>query len=83
LIQAVQDASNGPARVREEALDWFSGAPTAGLSFKLCCDLLDRSPEDVIRRLMKGHFIAKVYPTESARVLAHRSPISTGRTRVA
>jgi hypothetical protein len=63
LIQALQDASSGPRRFREEALEWINGKETDGLSFDLCCSLLNRSPDDVRSRLMKHNFIPKFDPT--------------------
>ena len=59
LIQALQDASNGPRRHREEALEWIHGKATSGFSFDFCCALLGRSPDDVRRRLMRQNFIPK------------------------
>ena len=59
LIQALQDASSGPRRFREEALDWISGKAGAGFSFDFCCALLGRAPDDVRWRLMKFNYIPK------------------------
>lgn len=59
LIQALQDASSGPRRYREEALDWIHGRCKSGFSFNFCCSLLGRSPEDVRLRLQSKNFIPK------------------------
>ncbi len=59
LIQALQDASSGPRRYREEALEWFEGKTDSGMTFEFCCSLLGRSPEDVRNRLMKKNFLPK------------------------
>jgi len=63
LIQALQDASNGPRRHREEALEWIHGKSTGGFTFDFCCALLGRSPDDVRHRLMRQNFIPKSDPT--------------------
>jgi len=62
LIQALQDASNGPRRCREEALEWISGKTTGGFSFEFCCALLRRAPADVRERLRRHNFIPKWEP---------------------
>ncbi len=62
LIQALQDASSGPRRFREEALEWINGKATAGFTFDFCCALLNRDPEDVRERLRKHNFIPKWDP---------------------
>ena len=59
LIQALQDASSGPRRFREEALEWINGKTTSGMTFEFCCALLGRVPDDVRNRLMKKNFIPK------------------------
>ena len=59
LIQALQDASSGPRRFREEALEWINGRSNAGLTFEFCCALLGRDPEDVRHRLRKHNYIPK------------------------
>lgn len=59
LIQALQDASSGPRRYREEALDWFAGKADNGMTFDFCCSLLGRVPDDVRNRLMKKNFLPK------------------------
>ena len=59
LIQAIQDASNGPRSVREEALAWINGKTTDGLTFKLCCNILGRDPGEVRVRLQKNFYIPK------------------------
>ena len=59
LIQALQDASSGPRRYREEALDWITGKSDAEFSFDFCCALLGRSPDDVRLRLRKRNYIPK------------------------
>lgn len=62
LIQALQDASNGPRRCREESLEWISGKATSGFSFEFCCALLRRVPADVRERLRRHNFIPKWEP---------------------
>lgn len=59
LIQALQDASSGPRRYREEALEWFEGTTNSGMTFEFCCSLLGRVPDDVRSRLMKKNFLPK------------------------
>lgn len=59
LIQALQDASSGPRRCREEALDWISGRTNGKFSFEFCCSLLGRRPDDVRRRLQRYTFIPR------------------------
>ena len=59
LIQALQDASSGPRRYREEALEWFDGKTDSGMTFEFCCSLLGRVPDDVRNRLMKKNFLPK------------------------
>lgn len=63
LIQALQDATSGPRRYREEALDWIHGRSKSGFSFNFCCALLGRSPDDVRHRLQSKNFIPKWDPT--------------------
>lgn len=62
LIQALQDASSGPRRFREEALEWINGRSNAGMTFDFCCALLGRDPEDVRYRLRKHNYIPKWEP---------------------
>lgn len=62
LIQAIQDASSGPFRTREEAQQWIDGSTDAGMTFSLCCSLLGRDPEDVRQRLRNRHYIPKLAP---------------------
>ena len=62
LIQAIQDASSGPFRIREEALRWIDGETDAGMTFNLCCSLLGRDPDDVRQRLRNRHYIPKLDP---------------------
>jgi hypothetical protein len=64
LIQALQDASSGPRRAREDALDWIYGRARGKFSFEFCCSLLGRDPADVRMRLQRFHFIPK--PVDSA-----------------
>jgi hypothetical protein len=59
LIQALQDASSGPRRCREEALDWISGRTMGKFSFEFCCSLLGRRPDDVRRRLQRYTFVPR------------------------
>ena len=59
LIQALEDASNGPRRIRKEALEWIHGRTSSGFTFEFCCSLLGRSPDDVRQRLMYQNFIPK------------------------
>lgn len=59
MIQALQDASNGPRRYREEALDWILGKTKAGFTFEFCCSVLNRDPEDVRGRLRNNNIIPK------------------------
>ncbi len=59
MIQALQDASSGPRRHREEALDWIQGRTKSGFSFELCCSLLSRNPDDVRERLKGKNVIRK------------------------
>ena len=62
LIQALQDASSGPRRFREEALEWINGKTTSGMTFEFCCSLLGRDPKDVKQRLQNKNFIPKFEP---------------------
>ncbi len=59
MIQALQDASNGPRRYREDALEWIQGSTKAGFTFEFCCSLLNRDPEDVRDRLKEKNVIPK------------------------
>ncbi|MBI1358146.1 MAG: hypothetical protein GC160_27750 [Acidobacteria bacterium] len=59
LIQALQDASNGPRRHREEALEWIQGRTKSGFTFEFCCSLLARDPDDVRERLKQNNVIPK------------------------
>ena len=59
LIQALQDASSGPRRCREEALDWISGRTLGTFSFEFCCSLLGRRADDVRLRLQRYTFIPR------------------------
>jgi hypothetical protein len=59
MIQALQDASNGPRRHREEALDWIQGRTKSGFTFEFCCSLLGRNPNDVRERLKEKNVIPK------------------------
>ena len=64
LIQALQDASSGPRRSREDALEWIYGRARGKFNFEFCCSLLGRDPDDVRQRLQRQHFIPK--PVQSA-----------------
>jgi hypothetical protein len=64
LIQALQDASSGPRRSREDALEWIYGRARGKFNFEFCCSLLGRDPDDVRQRLQRHHFIPK--PVQSA-----------------
>jgi len=67
LIQALQDASSGPRRSREDALEWIYGRSRGKFNFEFCCSLLGRDPDDVRHRLQRFHFIPKpVQPATSA-----------------
>ena len=59
MIQALQDASNGPRRHREEALEWIQGRTKSGFTFDFCCSLLARNPHDVRERLKANNVIPK------------------------
>ena len=65
LIQALEDASSGPRRAREDAWEWFDGRSRGEFNFAFCCSLLDRDPEDVRQRLQRSHFIPKVVPASA------------------
>ena len=62
LIQALQDASSGPRRTRDEAIDWLFGRTTGKFSFEFCCSLLGRDSRDVLHRLQRFAFMP--HPTE-------------------
>ncbi len=64
LIQALQDATSGPRRYREDALEWINGKQTAGFTFEFCCAILNRDPEDVRQRLMKHNMIPRWDPSD-------------------
>ncbi|MDA1312101.1 MAG: hypothetical protein O2968_02095 [Acidobacteria bacterium] len=57
LIQAMQDASSGPRRAKEEAIDWLQGGGSSKFSFEFCCSLLGRDPNDVLMRLRRFAFM--------------------------
>ena len=57
LIQAMQDASSGPRRAKEEAIDWLQGGGSSKFSFEFCCSLLGRDPDDVLLRLRRFAFM--------------------------
>ena len=57
LIQALQDASSGPRRTRDEALDWLFGRTNGKFSFEFCCSLLGRDSRDVLHRLQRFAFM--------------------------
>ena len=57
LIQALEDLTRGPKRSREEALQWILGHTKDGFNFELCCNLLGREPNDVLRRVQRFFFI--------------------------
>lgn len=79
LIQALQDASSGPRRFREEALEWINGRTNAGMTFDFCCALLGRDPEDVRYRLRKHNYIPKWEPgMETEAVMGGYRPSSHG-----
>lgn len=46
ILQALDDLYKGSRRQRELAWSWLSGTSEDGLSFELCCKLLDRDAED-------------------------------------
>ncbi len=62
LIQALQDASSGPRRTRDEAIDWLFGRTNGKFSFEFCCSLLGRDSRDVLHRLQRFAFMP--HPTE-------------------
>ena len=59
LIQALQDASSGPRRSRDEALDWLFGRTSGKFSFEFCCSLLGRDCKDVLHRLQRFAFMPR------------------------
>jgi hypothetical protein len=67
LIQALQDASSGPKRSRDEAIDWIFGRTMGKLSFEFCCSLLGRDSNDVIRRLRRFSFMPRAQELHEAR----------------
>jgi hypothetical protein len=77
LIQALQDASSGPRRSREDALEWIYGRARGKFNFEFCCSLLGRDPDDVRQRLQRQHFIPKPVqpaPTSYAAAEVHYLP---------
>ena len=46
ILQALDDLYKGSTGQRELAWNWISGKSEDGLSFELCCKLLDRDAED-------------------------------------
>jgi hypothetical protein len=59
LIQALQDASSGPRRAKEEAIEWLHGRSSSKFSFQFCCSLLGRDPNDVLLRLRRFAFMPR------------------------
>jgi hypothetical protein len=59
LIQAMQDASSGPRRAREEAIEWMQGRTTSKFSFDFCCSLLGRNADDVLIRMRRFAFMPR------------------------
>ena len=59
LIQALQDASSGPRRSRDEALDWLFGRTNGKFSFEFCCSLLGCDSRDVSHRLRRFAFMPR------------------------
>jgi len=46
ILQALDDLYKGSRRQRELAWNWLFGKSDDGLTFELCCKLLDRDAED-------------------------------------
>ncbi len=59
LIQALQDASSGPRRAKEEAIEWLHGRSSSKFSFQFCCGILGRDPNDVLLRLRRFAFMPR------------------------
>jgi hypothetical protein len=74
LVQALQDASGGSRRSREDVWEWFDNRSQGQFTFEFCCSLLGRDPEDVRHRLQKSHFMPK--PVQSA-TLAYPSRVNS------
>jgi len=56
ILQAVADLSRqGAPLQRHSARAWFAGQREEGLSFELCCKLLDRDTDDT-RRKLEAHY---------------------------
>jgi hypothetical protein len=51
LVQALQDASGGSRRSREDVWEWFDNRSRGQFTFEFCCSLLGRDPEDVRHQL--------------------------------
>ena len=59
LIQALQDASSGPRRARDEAIEWLHGRSSSKFSFDFCCSILGRDADDVLVRLRRFAFMPR------------------------
>ena len=64
LVQALQDASGGSRRSREDVWEWFDNRSQGQFTFEFCCSLLGRDPKNVRHQLQKSHFIPK--PVQAA-----------------
>ena len=78
LIQALQDASNGPRRAREEALEWIQGRSTSKFSFSFCCSILGRDQDDVLSRLRRFAFMPRSEDGSSSFYGASMGAMSSG-----
>ena len=74
LVQALQDASGGSRRSREDVWEWFNNRSQGQFTFEFCCSLLGRDPEGVRHRLQKSHFMPK--PVQPA-TLAYASTVNS------
>ena len=74
ILQAVSDLTEkGSAWQRHTAFAWFAGKRDEGLSFEICCKMLDRNTDDTRRKLEAYSGQALTYDTLAERIQRDRA----------
>ena len=61
LLQAIADLQRGRVKDQQSATEWFEQEQSGALSFKTCCEILDRPAEEVRRVLLTGTEVPKTF----------------------
>ena len=55
LMQAIKDLRCPQPACKAQTRLWFEDPESGGVTFAMCCGLLERQPENVRRRVFKAH----------------------------